>query len=407
MLRKCKIIALVFLATAAYAQDRPLAIKAGLVLDGKGGFLRNAIIKVQEGRIAEITPGGGRADYDLSGLTVMPGWIDTHVHLTWHFGLDGRFAIRDDNPGQAVLFAMENAYVTLMAGFTTVQCVGDIRDKDLRAMIARGSLPGPRVLTSLTPVTVNTGTSGEIRAFVRKMADEGADLIKIFASKSIREGGGQTLTDDQLRAAIEEARACRLRTLIHAYGADCIKACVLAGCTSIEHGTLVTEDVLKLLADRGVYFDPNIGLVIQNYIEHKPQYLGIGNYDENGFAQMEKAIPLNLEVFKRALKIKGLKIVFGTDAVAGAHGRNAEELIYRVQKGGQDPMEAIVSMTSLAARSLGLETKIGMLAPGMEADIVAVSGDPLKDITALRRVMFVMKGGKIYKNVVEQPKETY
>jgi imidazolonepropionase-like amidohydrolase len=112
-------------------------------------------------------------------------------------------------------------------------------------------------------------------------------------------------------------------------------------------------------------------------------------------------------VFKRALKIKGLKIVFGTDAVAGAHGRNAEELIYRVQKGGQDPMEAIVSMTSLAARSLGLETKIGMLAPGMEADIVAVSGDPLKDITALRRVMFVMKSGKIFKNIVEQPKETY
>jgi imidazolonepropionase-like amidohydrolase len=114
---------------------------------------------------------------------------------------------------------------------------------------------------------------------------------------------------------------------------------------------------------------------------------------------MEKVIPINLDMFKRALKIKGLKIVFGTDAVAGAHGRNAEEAIYRVQKGGQDPMEAIISMTSLSAQALGLSTKVGTLAPGMEADIVAVAGDPLKDIAALRRVTFVMKSGTVYKNI--------
>ncbi len=298
-----------------------------------------------------------------------------------------------------MLFAMENAYVTLMAGFTTVQSVGDLRDRDLRRMIDRGSLPGPRILTSLTPVTVATGRPDQIRTFVRQMAEEGADLIKIFASKSIREGGGQVLSDEQLRAAIDEAKAHGLRTLMHAYGADCIKACVLAGCTSIEHGTLVSDEVLQLLAERGVYLDPNIGLVIQNYIDHKPQYLGIGNYDENGFAQMEKAIPLNLDMFQRALKIKGLKIVYGTDAVAGAHGRNAEEAIYRVQQGGQEPMAALISMTSLAAQSLGLEGKIGALAPGLEADIVAVEGNPLKDITALRRVRFVMKGGKVCKNL--------
>jgi len=399
-MRRLIIIVLVLLITGiAYAQEKPVTIKAGIVLDGKGAVLRNVIIEVQEGRIERIAPGGGRADYDLGGLTVMPGWIDTHVHLTWHFGLDGRYTTRDDNPGQAMLFAMENAYVTLMAGFTTVQSVGDIREKDLRDMIARGLLPGPRVLTSLTAVTSSTWTPDQIQAFVQKMAAGGADLIKIFASKSIRDGGGRTLSDEQIQAAIGEARARGLRTMIHAYGDDSIKACVLAGCTAIEHGSLVSDDVLRLLADRGVYFDPNIGLVIQNYIEHKPQYLGIGNYTEEGFAQMEKAIPINLNMFKRALKIAGLKIVFGTDAVAGAHGRNAEEAIYRVQKGGQDPMAAIVSMTSLAAQSLNMETKIGRLASGMEADIVAVAGDPLKDITALRRVMFVMKGGKIYKNI--------
>jgi len=266
-------------------------------------------------------------------------------------------------------------------------------------LIAKGTLPGPRVLTSLTAITSASMTSEQMRDHVRKMADEGADLIKIFASKSIRDGGGRTLSDEQIQAAIGEAQTRGLRTVIHAYGDDSIKACVEAGCTSIEHGSLVSDDVLRLLAERGVYFDPNIGLVIQNYIAHKAQYMGIGNYTEEGFAQMEKAIPINLDMFKRALKIKGLKIVFGTDAVAGAHGRNAEEAIYRVQKGGQDPMAAIISMTSLAAQALGLGTKIGMLAPGMEADIVAVAGDPLKDITALRRVTFVMKGGTVYKNI--------
>jgi imidazolonepropionase-like amidohydrolase len=393
------IVSIVLLAGAVWAQEKPVTIKAGLVLDGKGGAMRNAIIKVQGGRIVEIAPAGGQADYDLGGWTVMPGMIDTHVHLTWHFGKDGRYATRDENAGQTMLYTLENSYITLMAGFTTVQSVGDIREKDLRDLIAKGTLPGPRVLTSLTAITSASMTPDEMRDHVRKMADGGADLIKIFASKSIRDGGGRTLSDEQIQAAIGEARARGLRTVIHAYGDDSIKACVEAGCTSIEHGSLVSDDVLRLLAERGVYFDPNIGLVIQNYIAHKAQYLGIGNYTEEGFAQMEKVIPINLDMFKRALKIKGLKIVFGTDAVAGAHGRNAEEAIYRVQKGGQDPMEAIISMTSLSAQALGLSTKVGTLAPGMEADIVAVAGDPLKDITALRRVAFVMKSGTIYKNI--------
>jgi imidazolonepropionase-like amidohydrolase len=392
---------IIFFAVAfASGQDRPITIKAGIALNGLGGTARNILIAVKDGQIASVAPaGGGRVDYDFSALTVTPGWIDTHVHLTWHFGKDGRFATRDDNPAQAILYATENAYVTLMAGFTTVQSVGDMRDKDLRDMVERGPLPGPRILTSLTAITSTSLTPDQIRAHVDKMADAGADLIKIFASKSIRDGGGRTLDDDQVRAAIGEARARGLRTLIHAYGTDAIAACVLAGCTSIEHGSLVSDDGLQLIADHGVYFDPNIGLVIQNYIANKAHYLGIGNYTEEGFAQMEKAIPVNLDMFKRALKTKGLKIIFGTDAVAGAHGRNAEEAIYRVKKGGQDPMAAMIAMTSLAAQSLNLDAKIGTLRPGMAADIVAVAGDPIKDITALRRVVFVMKGGKVYKNV--------
>ena len=145
--------------------------------------------------------------------------------------------------------------------------------------------------------------------------------------------------------------------------------------------------------------DPNIGLVKQNYLENRPRYQGIGNYNDEGFASMEKAIPVDLEMFKRALTVKGLKIVFGTDAVAGAHGHNVEELIYRVQRGGQDAASAIVSITSLAAESLNLKDRIGALAPGMDADLIAVNGDPLKDITALRRVSFVMQGGRVFKSV--------
>ena len=150
------------------------------------------------------------------------------------------------------------------------------------------------------------------------------------------------------------------------------------------------------MADHGVYFDPNIGLVLQNYIENKSRYMGIGNYNEEGFAFMEKAVPTNFVMFKRALASK-VKMPMGTDAVAGAHGQNAREIVVRVKDGGQPPMDAIVGATSLAAQSMGLEKTTGSIVPGLEADIVALDGDPLHDITAVRRVVLVMKGGKVFK----------
>ena len=206
------------------------------------------------------------------------------------------------------------------------------------------------------------------------------------------------MTDEQLQAACAEANSLGVRTLVHAQSAETVRAATMAGCTQVEHGTFATDAELRLMAERGTYFDPNIGLALQNYVENKPRFLGIGTFTEESLANMARAIPVGIEMFKRALRVPGLKIVFGTDAGAGGHGRNVEEAIARVRDGGQTPMAAIVAMTSLAAESLRLQDRIGTIAPGMDADIVGVTGDPLTDITALRHVSFVMKNGRIYKN---------
>src|SRR5579863_1200065 len=407
MTRFCKLMlfAIFFAASLAGAQTRLIAITASTVLDGKGHTLSNAVIIVEGTKIARI---GGTAPphaiaYDLQGLTVTPGWIDTHSHLFWHFN-NGRLAGKDEPSSQAILHAAENAVLTLHAGFTTIQSPGSPEDKDLRDAINRAILPGPRMLTSLEPLTEQSGPPEKLRELVRERKQQGADFIKLFASKSIREGGAQTMTDAQLQAACGEAKALGLRTIVHAHSAESAKAATLAGCTSIEHGAYVTDEVFELMVQRGTYYDPNIGLVLQNYLANKEKFLGIGNYNEQGFAFMEKGIAIVLDTFKKALKQKDLKIVYGTDAVAGAHGRNYEEFIVRVRDGGQDPMAAIMSATSISAESLGLKDKVGAIAPGMEADIIAMDGDPLRDVTAARRVVFVMKAGKVYKNLAADAK---
>src|SRR5207237_7276440 len=233
------------------------------------------------------------ANYNLGQLTVMPGMIDVHAHVGWHFGPDGRFQARTGAPAEEILYSAENAYVTLMAGFTTIQSPGQANDVELRAAIARGVFPGPRILTSIRQLNERSGTPDEIREKVRQLKKDGADVIKIFASASIRDGGKQTMTDDQLQAACGEAKAQGLRTMVHAHSPESIKASVNAGCQQIEHGVFADEEVLKLMADKGVYFDPNVGVVLQNYLANKAHYLNIGNYNEEGFAYMEKGLALN------------------------------------------------------------------------------------------------------------------
>ncbi|HEY6306546.1 MAG TPA: amidohydrolase family protein [Candidatus Angelobacter sp.] len=402
-MKTAKLIALcIGLATTlAHAQQTPIVIRAGTLLDGRGHISHNVQIVVQDGKIVRLGPSersSGLATYDLSRMTVMPGWIDLHDHVVWHFGPNGRLEDKNETPAQGSFAEAANAYATLMAGFTTIQSVGSPEDKDLRSAINSGALPGPRLLTSLEPIEDPKLTPEQIREIVRKRKAEGADLIKIFASKSIRQGGGRTLNDDQLQAGCEEAKAQGLRTLVHAYG-PAVGAAARAGCTEVEHGTFATQEDLDAMAAHGTYFDPQVGLVIYNYLDNKPKFIGIGSYTEEGFAKMQEVLPLIAEMFKHALATKGLnqKIVFGTDAVAGAHGRNAEEFIYRVQA-GQDPMDAMVAAHSRAAESLNMQNEIGSIAPGLQADIIALDGDPLKDIKSVRRVVFVMKGGKVYRN---------
>ncbi|HEX3703907.1 MAG TPA: amidohydrolase family protein [Vicinamibacterales bacterium] len=404
------LVSLLFLGplvlTPTAQQPRPIVLKAATIIDGTGRVLRNTTIVVEGSKIARIG-GAVPADaitYDLAGLTVSPGWIDTHTHIGYHFGANGHYGARGEPPAQSTLYSVDNSIHTLNAGFTTIQSPGALADKDLRDAIARGFIPGPRLLTSLQPLMETSGDPARLRELVRERKAEGADFIKLFASKSIREGGEQTMTDAQLQAACGEANAIGLRTMVHAHSAESAKAATLAGCTSVEHGAYVTDEVFNLMEQHGTFYDPNIGVVLQNYLENKDKYFGVGNYNEEGFAFMEKGLKITLDTFKKALTHKNLKIVFGTDATAGAHGHNEEEFIVRVRDGGQAPMAALEGATSIAAQALRMQDTIGSIAPGLSADIIAMEGNPLEDITAVRRVLFVMKGGKVFENLARGAK---
>jgi imidazolonepropionase-like amidohydrolase len=392
--------AVAFLIFVSSAQGSEIVIRAARVIDGRGAVIRNAAVVVDGSKIIRIDANPKRADYDLGDRTLMPGGIDTHVHIGWHFDANGRSSEGEkESPEEYALYAAQNAYATLLGGITTVQSLGAAIDKPLRDAINRGVLPGPRILTAIEPITDDKLTPDQLRAAVQKLKDSGADVVKIFASQSIRNGGGPTMSQDQMNAICGEAKRLGLRTAVHAHGPESVQRSVLAGCNSIEHGALIDQATLDLMAEHGTYFDPNIDLVFRNYFENKSHFLGIDNYTEEGFAQMEKAVPKALNVFRMGLKTKGLKMVFGTDAVAGSHGRNFQELEYRVREGGQEPMAAIMSATSLAAESLRIGDHVGSIAPGFDADLIAVDGDPLRDIGALEHVVFVMKGGRIVKNV--------
>ena len=200
-------------------QGKRIVLATSTVLDGKGHVLHDTRIVVEGSKIVAMEAKSGPLDYDLRGLTVLPGWIDAHAHITWRFGKDGKNAGVEGTMQEDAYEAASNAWVTLMAGFTTVQSVGAPNDIPLRDAIAKGILPGPRILTAVEPLVgrgEQTGTPDEIRSFIRKQKKAGADLIKIFASESIHLGGGMTLSEEQLNAACDEANKQGLRTLVHA-----------------------------------------------------------------------------------------------------------------------------------------------------------------------------------------------
>ena len=334
---------------------------------------------------------------DLRDYTVMPGWIDTHVHLSSWFNKKGRIATEDDPPEEWTLGMANAAWKTLMAGFTTIQSVGELVERPLRDAIRDQGFPGPRVLTSLDWIDGTAETPIEdLLAIVHERKTQGADLVKLRASSSQRVGATPTLVESQLQVLCAEARSLGMLPMVHAYRSQ-VAAAARAGCHQIEHATYATAEELQVAIDAGLYISPQVGLVVQNYIKNKDRYLGEGNYTEEGMDIMLRDMHYDFEVCKLAANTPEAKLVFSTDATAGAHGQNADEFIGRVKYCDQAPMAALVSAHKIAAESMNMGDQIGRLAAGYEADIIALDGDPLEDINAVHNVVFVMRGGVIYK----------
>lgn len=379
--------------------DAPVTIHAAAMIDGRGHEQRDVVVTVRRGKIERVDVGShpSAVTYELGQATLLPGLIDAHVHPGWYINRDGALHNNRDSetPVEQALSRAGNLYATLMAGFTTIQSVGGMEDLDLRDAVNRWQIPGPRILTSLGQINNRNLTPDSLRGVVRGYKARGADVIKLFASAGLGAGGQQTLSDAQLAAICGEAKSLGLRTVVHAISAASVRASTLAGCTEIEHGTFATDAELKLMAEHGTIFDPQVCLVFQNYIDHRDVYAKSG-YTDSTFIQLAAAIPTATAMFKRALVTPGLQIIFGTDAVALAHGRNADELFCRV-KAGQKPMDAITSATSAAAKALGLGDRLGVIAAGFDADLIAVRGDPAADIANISNVVFVMRGGVAFR----------
>ena len=380
------------------AADSTTVIHAATLLDGRGGTTHNAWVVVRGNRIERVSKTAVKLAnariIELGNATLLPGLIDAHTHPGWYVDRQGKRNSQrsGDTPAQAALAQAGNVYVTLMAGFTTIQSVGGAEDLYLRDATARGVIPGPRILTSITQINSVRLSPDSLRSQVRQLKAQGADLIKLFASAGLGSGGAQTMSDEQITAICSEAKSVGLRSVVHAISAASVRAATVAGCTQIEHGMFVTDAELKLMAEHGTIFDPQVCLVLQNYVDHPDAY----NFTDSTLAPLKNAMPLATAMFTRAIKTPGLKVVFGTDAVALAHGRNAEEMLCRV-KAGQSPMDVIISATSAGASALGLGDRIGSIVAGYDADLVATDGDPSRDITATQRIVFVMRAGVRYR----------
>lgn len=392
-------LALAGTACTRAPEPEPVTIRAGLLLDGRGGLQRDALITVVGSRIKAVAPyQSGPVTHDLSRYTVLPGLIDLHVHISGYVNRLGRVSQGEDGETEAQRAAGRagNALATLRAGFTTVVSMGSGVDGELRDSIERSRIPGPRILTSLTPFSDTSFTPRELRRMVRRRQTEGADVIKIFGANSIAEGGGPYFSPAQLAALCGEARRAGLRSVVHVHSDASIAAAAAARCDQAEHGFFASADGLQLLARSGLDFDPQCRLVFANYLDHRERLEGIRGFDSAGFAQMERVLPTLPPLIRAALATPGLNLLYGSDATAGAHGNNADDLVCRVREAGQSPMDALVTATSRNAVALGLGDVIGSIAPGFEADLIALEGNPLTDIEAVKRVVFVMKGGRVW-----------
>ncbi len=427
------ITSLVILATLSLQQSPPsaapiTAIRAGTLIDGTGAApVRNAVIVIQGDRItavgANVQVPAGATVIDLSGETVLPGFIDAHVHLASHTIGDGdwQHAGLTELPSQIALLGAAHAQQTLEAGFTTVRVVGsaNFADVALRNAITAGWIQGPRIIAAGISFGIRGGhcdeTNGlqpgalgheggvevgvadgveEVRNAVRYAVKYGADVIKICATGGVLSltdsAGVQQYTEEEMRAIVETATQLDRRVAAHAHGTAGIKAAVRAGVTSIEHGSILDAEAVALMKQKGTWLVPTLlaGFTVESLAT-------AGRLPPPIAAKALAIAPRMRNSFKLALD-GGVKIALGTDAGVMRHGTNAREFALMV-RWGMTPMQAIVAGTSNGATLLGLERDIGTVAVGKRADIVAVRGNPLDSIQVLQSVSFVMKDGRVFK----------
>ena len=409
----------------AQTSPSPIMVKAGRLIDGRGGApISPAMVRIEGDRIVAVgtalpVPPGARV-IDLGRATLLPGLIDLHTHMTDKFGIHWEEALVTTTPAEAALWGARNARVTLEAGFTTCREMGPTwpyTDVALRNAINDGAVPGPRLLVAGNYVS-STGGAGDARQFsiyvdvpvVRNLADgpdeivkavrtnfkNGADFIKILATGAVLskgiQPGAQQYSDEEIGAAVGEATRWGRQVAAHAHGAGGIKAAIRAGVRTIDHGTMLDGEAIELLRKSAgrTFLVPT--LLTSEYIQSS------ANTPDSEKARDLSIRESEIRSFKAALAA-GLPMGLGTDSGVIPHGANAGELRLRVQL-GESPMSAIVSATKLNAEIIGWQDRVGTVEPSKFADLIAVTGDPLTDITALERVGFVMKGGAIVKDEI-------
>ena len=432
MKRKVFFLALIILAfgNIVKAQNKVKAIKAGRVIDvANGNILKNQIILIQNDTIvaigSSITIPKDAEIIDLSNATVLPGLIDCHTHLTAEPSDDYYGDIFRKTTADFAIRAPIYAKRTLQAGFTTCRDVGsgDLIDISLRNAINEGIIDGPRMLVAtfalgatgghsdLSGFNPNISSKGnpdftgvadgvdEIRKRVRNNVKWGADVIKFCATAGVlseeESVGAPQYSLEEMKALIDEAHMRGKRVAAHAHGTEGIKRAVIAGVNSVEHGSILDAETLQLMKQKGTYYVPTI--YVADYVIKEFSKKG---YPEKIINKAREIAPQMGASFTMATKA-GVKIAYGTDAGVFPHGTNARQFKYMV-KYGQTPMQAIQSATINAADLLGLNKKVGVLEKGKFADMIAVIGNPLDDISILENVNFVMKGGVVYKNDIKK-----